>query len=48
MADMKKLLDSKPRSKNDEALVAEISRLEPAYTVARDDLVRYLFFFVVG
>lgn len=40
MADLQELNKSKPRGKEDDALVATITRLEPAYTVARDDLVR--------
>ncbi|KAH8082807.1 cohesin complex subunit psm1 [Cristinia sonorae] len=38
MQDLQELAKNKPRSKNDEALIAEITRLEPAHQVARDDL----------
>ena len=39
MAQMMELNKSKPRGKESEVLVAEISRLESALAVARDDLV---------
>lgn len=39
MTDLQELNKSKPRGKEDDALVATITRLEPAYTVTRDDLV---------
>ena len=45
MADLQELNKSKPRGKEDDALVATITRLEPAYTVARDDLVCFFFHF---
>ncbi|THH32095.1 hypothetical protein EUX98_g2090 [Antrodiella citrinella] len=38
LAKLKELFNNRPRSKNDEALIAEITRLEPAHQVARDDL----------
>ena len=45
MADLQELNKSKPRGKEDDALVATITRLEPAYTVARDDLVCFFYHF---
>ena len=43
MAHLLELGKSKPRGKETEVLLAEITRLESAHTVARDDLVwRYL------
>lgn len=39
MQELRELGQNKPRSKNDEALIAEITRLEPTHQVARDDLV---------
>ena len=39
MQELRELGQNKPRNKNDEALIAEITRLEPAHQVARDDLV---------
>jgi hypothetical protein len=39
MAQLQDLNKSKPRSKVDENLIGEISRLESAITVTRDDLV---------
>ena len=39
MAQLHELGKSKPRGKETEVLVAEITRLESAYAVARDDLV---------
>ncbi|KAJ3557591.1 hypothetical protein NM688_g1392 [Phlebia brevispora] len=38
LEDLRELNKSKPRSKADDNLLAEITRLEPALTVARDDL----------
>lgn len=40
MANLQELGKSKPRGKADENLIAEISRLESAKTVTKDDLVR--------
>ena len=40
MADLQELNKTKPRGKADDNLLAEITRLEPALTVTRDDLVR--------
>ncbi len=39
LADMQELNKNKPRGKADDLLLAEITRLEPALAVARDDLV---------
>lgn len=39
MGDLRELLQAKPRTKADETFVSEITRLEPALQVARDDLV---------
>ena len=39
MEQLMELNKSKPRGKADDNLLAEITRLEPALTVARDDLV---------
>lgn len=39
MAQLQELNKSKPRNKVDENLIGEISRLESAITVTRDDLV---------
>jgi structural maintenance of chromosome 1 len=41
MAQLQELNRSKPRGKADENIIAEITRLESAITVARDDLVRF-------
>jgi len=40
MAQLQELNRSKPRGKADENVIAEITRLESAITVTRDDLVR--------
>ena len=40
MAQLLELSKSKPRGKESEVLLAEISRLESALIVVRDDLVR--------
>ena len=40
MNQLHELAKSKPRGKETEVLLAEITRLESALTVARDDLVR--------
>ena len=45
LEDLRELNKSKPRSKADDNLLAEIARLEPALAVARDDLVRRPSFF---
>lgn len=42
-AQLRELAKQKPRGQTDENLIAEISRLESASTVARDDLVRNFF-----
>ena len=39
LSDLQELNKNKPRGKADDNLLAEISRLEPALAVARDDLV---------
>lgn len=39
MAQLRELSKQKPRTKTDENLLAELSRLESAITIARDDLV---------
>ena len=39
---MQELNKNKPRGKADDILLAEITRLEPALAVARDDLVSTL------
>ena len=39
LADLQELNKTKPRGNVDDNLLAEISRLEPALAVARDDLV---------
>ena len=39
MQELNDLGKSKPRSKDDETLIADITRLEPALQIARDDLV---------
>ena len=41
LSDLRELNKSKPRGSADDNLLAEITRLEPALTIARDDLVRY-------
>lgn len=41
LADMQELNKNKPRGKADDILLGEITRLEPALVVARDDLVRF-------
>ncbi len=41
LADLRELNNSKPRGKSDDNLLTEITRLEPALTVTKDDLVRY-------
>ncbi|KAI0078626.1 cohesin complex subunit psm1 [Panus rudis PR-1116 ss-1] len=38
MADMAELMKGRPRGKVDDILLAEITRLEPSLTIARDDL----------
>ncbi|CAL1698943.1 unnamed protein product [Somion occarium] len=38
LSDLRELNKSKPRGKQEDVLVAEITRLEPAHQVARDDL----------
>lgn len=43
MHDLAELSRTRPRGNTDDNLLAEISRLEPALTVARDDLVRTLY-----
>ena len=40
LSDLRELNKAKPRGNADDNLIAEITRLEPALTVARDDLVR--------
>ena len=40
LSDLQELNKSKPRGKADDNLLAEITRLEPALTIARDDLVK--------
>jgi structural maintenance of chromosome 1 len=45
MSHLKELNKQKPRTKTDENLLAEISRLESTLTVCRDDLVRKSCFF---
>jgi hypothetical protein len=42
VAQLQELNRSKPRGKADENTIAEITRLESAFTVVRDDLVRSL------
>jgi hypothetical protein len=42
LADMQELNKNKPRGKADDVLLAEITRLDPALAVARDDLVRVM------
>jgi structural maintenance of chromosome 1 len=44
LGQLRELNKSKPRSKGDENLVAEITRLESTLTLARDDLVRSMAF----
>lgn len=44
LAQMRDLNKSKPRSKSDESLIAEITRLESSMTLAKDDLVNFPFF----
>lgn len=39
MAQLKEVALAKPRTKNDESLVAEISQLESELALARDELV---------
>jgi hypothetical protein len=41
MAQLQELNRLKPRGKADENIIAEITRLESAITVARDDLARF-------
>lgn len=41
LGQLRDLNKSKPRGKADESLIGEITRLESACTVAKDDLVRY-------
>lgn len=48
MAKMMELNKSKPRGKESEVLLAEITRLESALTVARDDLVIAMTLLTVG
>lgn len=44
-AQLRELSKQKPRGQTDENMIGEISRLESATTVARDDLVRVTFHF---
>ena len=44
LAQLRDLNKSKPRSKGDENLIAEITRLESSLTLARDDLVGHTTF----
>lgn len=44
LGQLRDLNKSKPRSKADENLITEISRLESLYTVTKDDLVRTMAF----
>jgi structural maintenance of chromosome 1 len=44
MAQLQELSRSKPRGKADDNIIAEITRLESAMTVTKDDLVRILIF----
>ncbi len=48
MSQMMELNKSKPRGKESEVLLAEITRLESALTVARDDLVIVMTLLPVG
>lgn len=45
LSQLKELNKQKPRTKTDENLLAEISRLESTLTVQRDDLVCFCVFF---
>lgn len=40
LEDLRELGKAKPRNKADDELLSEVARLEPALSVARDDLVR--------
>ena len=48
LAQMRDLNKSKPRSKSDEGLVAEITRLESSISLAKDELVRDISNFSFG
>ncbi len=42
LSQLRDLSKQKPRGKNDDNLFAEVSRLESAITIAKDDLVRHV------
>lgn len=44
LEDLRELGKAKPRNKADDELLSEVARLEPALSVARDDLVRLHYF----
>ncbi len=41
MSELRELAKKKPRGKADENLIAELTRLESALTLAKDDLVSF-------